>query len=410
MDCVDMCHLKLFSPHHLVHYAHITLNDLHNLCGDIFIRIVRNGGAVVAVFNKFYCRIDGLEKSLGVDAGENEARLVERLGTLGRGADADCRKRMSYAGEERTLLGKGARIGNDSECVHLKAIVVVKPERLLNLYARIKLESGSLETMTAAGVAAVENRHVILLGHCVDRIEKAEEVLLRVDVLLAVSTQQDVMPLLESKSLVYVGCLDLGEVLVEYLGHGRTGDVCTLTGKSAFCQISSCMLGVGEIDVRDDVHDAAVRLLRQAFVFAAVAGLHVENRNVKAFCADDTQAAVGVTKDEYGVRFGCGEKLVAAVDDVAAGRAEVISDRIHVDLRLGELQVAEEDAVEVVVVVLSRVGQNHIEIFAAFGDDGREPDDLRAGADDDAEFDFAVILPVNITVVEFRSFGFHRSF
>jgi hypothetical protein len=131
---------------------------------------------------------------------------------------------------------------------------------------------------------------------------------------------------------------------------------------------------------------------------------------MKAFCADDTQAAVSVAKDEHGVRFGCGEKLVAAVDDVAAGRAEVISDRIHVDLRLGELQVAEEDAVEVIVVVLSRVGQNHIEIFAAFGDDGCEPDDLRTGADNDAEFDFAVILPVNITVVEFRGFGFHRSF
>ena len=257
MDCVDMCHLKLFSPHHLVHYAHITLNDLHNLCGDIFIRIVRNGGAVVAVFNKFYCRIDGLEKSLGVDAGENEARLVERLGTLGRGADADCRKRMSYAGEERTLLGKGARIGNDSECVHLKAIVVVKPEWLLDLYSRIKFETCSLKAVTAPGMATVENRHVILLGHCVYRIEKAEEVLLRVDVLFAVSTQQDVVPLLESESLVYIGCLDLGKVLMEHLGHGRTGDVCTLTGKSAFSKVSSCMLGVGEIDVRDDVHDAA---------------------------------------------------------------------------------------------------------------------------------------------------------
>ena len=89
-----------FSPHHLIHYANIALNNLHNLDGDIFIRIVRNRGAVVAVFNKFYCRIDGLEKTLGVDAGENEARLVERLGTLGRGTDADCRKRMSYAGEE----------------------------------------------------------------------------------------------------------------------------------------------------------------------------------------------------------------------------------------------------------------------------------------------------------------------
>ena len=56
------------------------------------------------------------------------------------------------------------------------------------------------------------------------------------------------------------------------------------------------------------------------------------------------------------------------------------------------------------------MGQNHIEIFAAFGDDSSKPDDLRTGADDDAEFDFAVILPVNVTVIEFRSFGFHRSF
>lgn len=175
--------LHLFPPHHLVHYAHVALDDLHYLGRDIFIRVVRNRSAVVTVLDKFYCRVDGLEKSLGVDAGENEARLVERLGTLGRGADADCRERMPYTGEERTLLGKGARIGYDCERVHLKAVVVVESQRLLNLYARIKLESGSLETMTAAGVAAVENQHVILLGHCVDRIEKAEEVLLRVDVL-----------------------------------------------------------------------------------------------------------------------------------------------------------------------------------------------------------------------------------
>ena len=170
------------------------------------------------------------------------------------------------------------------------------------------------------------------------------------------------------------------------------------------------MLGVGEIDVRDDVHDTAVRLLRKAFVFAAVAGLHVENRNVEPFCPDDTQTTVGVAKNEYGIRFGCSEKLVAAVDDVAAGRTEVISDCIHVDLRFGEFQVAEEDTVEVVVVVLSGMGQNHIEIFAAFGDDSSKPDDLRTGADDDAEFDFAVILPVNVTVIEFRSFGFQRAF
>ena len=89
-----------FPPYHLVHYTNVALDDLHHLGGDIFIRVVWNRSAVVAILDKFYCRVDGLEKSLGVDAGENKACLVERFGTFGRGADADCRERMSYAGEE----------------------------------------------------------------------------------------------------------------------------------------------------------------------------------------------------------------------------------------------------------------------------------------------------------------------
>ena len=143
---------------------------------------------------------------------------------LSRDSGRSVEVRMQTAGKGCptlvTLLGKGAGIGNDSECVHLKAIVVVESERLLDLYSRIKLEPCSLKAVTAPGMAAVENRHVILFGHCVDRIEKAEEILLRVDVLFAVSAQQDVVPLLESESLVYIGCLDLGKVLMEHLGHG----------------------------------------------------------------------------------------------------------------------------------------------------------------------------------------------
>ena len=61
-----------FPPHHLVHYANVALDDFHHLGGDIFIRVVRNRGAVVAVLDKFYCSVDGLEKSFGVDAGENK--------------------------------------------------------------------------------------------------------------------------------------------------------------------------------------------------------------------------------------------------------------------------------------------------------------------------------------------------
>ena len=399
MDCVDMCHLKLFSPHHLVHYAHITLNDLHNLCGDIFIRIVRNGGAVVAVFNKFYCRIDGLEKSLGVDAGENEARLVERLGTLGRGADADCREWMADTGEERTLFGKGARVGYDCERVHLKAVVVVESQRLLNLYARIKLEPGSLETMTAAGVAAVENRHVILLGHCVDCIEKAEEVLLRVDVLLAVGRQQNVLALLETQTLVDVGRLDFFQILVQHLGHRGTGHVGALLRQAGVGQITAGMLGVGHVHIGDDVHDAAVRLLGQALVLAAVAGLHVEDGDVQPLRSDDGQAAVCVAQHQHGVGLDGGHELVALRDDVAHRLAQIRADGVHVDLGVGQLQVVEEHAVQVVVVVLAGVGQDNIKIFAGLVDDGGQTDDLRAGADDDEQFQLAVVFKRNAAVV-----------
>ena len=46
------------------------------------------------------CRLDGLQQLFLVDAGEDEACVVERLGTLGRGADAHGREGMADRGEE----------------------------------------------------------------------------------------------------------------------------------------------------------------------------------------------------------------------------------------------------------------------------------------------------------------------
>lgn len=46
------------------------------------------------------------------------------------------------------------------------------------------------------------------------------------------------------------------------------------------------MLGVGQVHVGDDVDDAAVGLLGQALVLAAVARLHVEDGDVQAFGRD----------------------------------------------------------------------------------------------------------------------------
>ena len=123
---------------------------------------------------------------------------------------------------------------------------------------------------------------------------------------------------------------------------------------------------------------------------------------MKSLCSYYTKAAVGVTKHQYAIWLeGCKE-LVGAVDDVAAGGSKVITHSVHINFGVFQLQVLEEHAVEVVVVVLTGMGQNDVEVFAALVDDCGKTDYLRAGADYDAKFEFAVFLPRNITIIEFR--------
>lgn len=235
-------------------------------------------------------------------------------------------------------------------------------------------------------MATVEDGHVVFLRHLVDSSEEGEEVLLRVDIFLTVSGQENVLAFLQAEALVDVAGLDIGEVVVEDFRHGGSCDIGALLGQAAVGEVSSCVLRVGHIHVGDDIDNTAVGLLGQTLVFAAVAGLHVENGDMESLGSDDAEAAVGVAKDQYAVGLGLGEELVGAVDNVAAGSAKVVTDSIHIDLGLCELQILEEDTVEVVIVVLARVGENHVEVLAALVDDGGETDDLGARADNDNEF------------------------
>lgn len=106
-----------------------------------------------------------------VNAGEDEVALVYGLRALRARADADCRERMSHACEERGLLRESAAVAHHRERVHLKAVVVVKTERLMLDDARVEFEAGLLEAVAAARVATVEYRHVVFLGHRVDGVE-----------------------------------------------------------------------------------------------------------------------------------------------------------------------------------------------------------------------------------------------
>ena len=128
----------------------------------------------------------------------------------------------------------------------------------------------------------------------------------------------------------------------------------------------------------------------------------MEDGYVQTLCAYHAQATVGVAKHKHSVGLGGSKELVGAVDDVAACCAKVIAYGVHIDLRFCELEFAEEDAVEVVVVVLACMGENHVEVLTALVDDCGKTDNLGACTDDDAKLQFAILLPLYIGIICFH--------
>ena len=245
--------------------------------------------------------MDRLQQAALGDAGQREAGLVQGLGALGGGADAHRRERMPDAREEAGLLGQRAGVRHHREGVHLQAVVVVEAHGLVHAHARVELEAGGLQALAGARVAGVQDRHVVFLRERVDGCEQAREVGLGVDVLLAVGGQQHVALGLKAELGEDTGRLDLVQVGAKDLGHGRSRDVGALRGAAGVLEVAAGVLGVGQVDVGDHVDDAAVGLLGQALVLAAVARLHVEDGDVQALGRDGGQAAVGVAQDQQRV-------------------------------------------------------------------------------------------------------------
>jgi len=310
---------------------------------------------------------------------------------------------MADAREEGRLLGEGAAIGDHRKRVHLQAVVVMEAQRLVANHARIELEAARLQPLPRARVTGVQDGHIILLRHLVDGCEQAQEVLFRVDVLLAVGAQKDVLALLEPEALVDVTRLDLGEVVMQHLRHRRTRDIRTLLREARVGQVAARVLAVGQIDIGDNIDNAAVRLLRQALVLAAVAGLHVEDRDVQTLRADDAEAAVRVAQHKHSIGLDLHHQLVALRDDIAHGLAQIRAHGVHVHIRVRELQVLEEHAVQVVVIVLARVRQDCVEVFPALVDDSRQADNLRASTHDDEKLQLPVILEFSHIILQVQS-------
>lgn len=159
------------------------------------------------------------------------------------------------------------------------------------------------------------------------------------------------------------------------------------------------MLGVGEVHVRDDVHNAAVGLLGKTLVLAAVACLHVEDGDVEPLGRDRREAGVRVAEHKQGVGLDLGHQFVGSIDDVADALSQIGSRAAQIHVGIAERKVSEEDAVQRVVIVLSRVREETIEVSSALLYHLGQADDLGAGAYDDEQLEAAVALELELVLL-----------
>ena len=303
---------------------------------------------------------------------------------------------------EAAFLGQRAGVGHDAEGVHLQAVVVMEAQRLMLNDALVELKAALLQPLAAARMAGVENRHIVLFRQSVDGGEQAQEVLFGVDVLLPVGGQQNILVLFQSQTLQHVAFLDLLQIHVQDFRHGRAGLVGALLGQTGICQILPGKLGIAHIHVRNHIHDAAISLLRQALILAAVAGLHVKQRNVQPLCADGGQAGVGIAQHQIALRLQLGQKLIAASQNIAAGHTQILANHRHKNVRAifpkGVLQfeILPKHGGKVSVPVLIVVDHAAVKIFPAALDNRSQSDNLRTGAAANHDLGTPVIFPFKI--------------
>ena len=384
---------SLLPPHKTIHDAGIALDNPRDLHGHIFCGIVRHWHAEFTVLLHLHRQINGLQQLLRVDAGEDEAALVQGLRALGGGADAHRREGLADRQVKARLFRQGAAVGHDTEGVHLQAVVIMKAQRLVGNNTPIQLEATLLQPLAAPGVAGVQHRHVILRRHGVDRREQRTEILLRVDVFLPVGGEQNVFAFFEAEPGVNVACLDLRQILMQYLRHGAAHHEGALLRNARGVQIAPCVLGVAEVHIGGHIHNAAVRLLRQALVKAAVPGLHVEDRNVQPLGGDDGQAGIGIAQHQHGVRLDLLHEGVALGNDRADRLAEVCPGGVQVVVRRAEAQVLKEHLVQLVIVILAGVDENLLKIAVAALYGGGQANDLRPRAEDRHQLEFFHVRP-----------------
>ena len=151
------------------------------------------------------------------------------------------------------------------------------------------------------------------------RDQQVGEIALVSDIFFAMAADDEIAVVLQRELLQDRRFLDLRLVVTQYLAHRRTGLDHRVWRASLLQEVAARVLGIGQIDVGDVIDDLAIDLLRHALVEAAVAGLHVEDRDLAPLGRDRGQTAVGVAEQKQCVRLLLLEYRIDPRDHIADG-------------------------------------------------------------------------------------------
>ncbi len=221
-----------------------------------------------------------------------------------------------------------------------------------------------------------------MLDQRVQRIEQVAQRRRRIDVLLAVRTDQKVTTRLEAMGREHVRLVDLREIEIQHLAHVRPG-LDDGFGPDALGQkIPSGVLRQHHVDVRQMIEDLPVDLFRDALIEAAVAGLHVEHRDLPSLGRNHRHARIGVAVQQHGVRRLLFEDLVAAGNHLGDGLGRIRPRGLEEVIRAADSEIVEKHLVQLVVEILPGMHQHVLEVLLQGGDDAAHLDQFRPRADD----------------------------
>ena len=90
----------------------------------------------------------------------------------------------------------------------------MEAQRLMLDHTLVQLETTLFQTLSAAGMAGVQNRHIVLFCHFIDCSEQRIEVFLGVDIFFPMGRKQNIFTLFQSQTSMNVGCFDFVQILV----------------------------------------------------------------------------------------------------------------------------------------------------------------------------------------------------